>query len=122
MDLSTLNIIKCSAVGFRNISNLRNEVPLKDLSSHLVIIHSTIKFIVKSNSQSITNTKVRKNDSFLDLLERIKNLNSELEKEREFEPHHRSPLAKTMIDNWHNRQKNNLASTNRLINMTDIKK
>ena len=21
---------------------------------------------------------------------------------REFEPHHRSPLTKTMIDNWHN--------------------
>ena len=90
-------------MGFKNISNLRNEVPLKDLSSHLVIIHSTIKFIVKSNSQSITNTKVRKNDSFLDLLERIKDLNSELEKEREFETHHRSLLIKTMIDNWHNR-------------------
>ena len=40
----------------------------------------------------------RKNDSFLDLLERMKPLNSE----REFKPHHRSPLAKTMIDNWHN--------------------
>ena len=51
----------------------------------------------------------------------MKTLNSKLEKEREFEPHHRSPLAKTMIDNWHNRQKNNLASTDRLINMTDIK-
>ena len=42
----------------------------------------------------------------MDLLERMKALNSE----REFEPHHRSPLAKTMIDNWNNRQK-----------MTDIK-
>ena len=42
----------------------------------------------------------------MDLLERMKVLNSE----REFEPHHRSPLAKTMIDNWNNRQK-----------MTDIK-
>ena len=43
----------------------------------------------------ITSTKVeRKNDSFLDLLERMKALNSKLEKEREFEPHHRSPLAK----------------------------
>ena len=52
-------------------------------------------------------TKVeRKNDSFLDLLDRMKALNSK----REFEPHHRSPLAKTMIDNWNNRQK-----------MTDIK-
>ena len=45
--------------------------------------------------RSITNTKVeRKSDSFLDLLERMKTLNSELEKEREFEPHHRSPYQK----------------------------
>ena len=72
--------------------------------------------------RSITNTKVeRKNDSFFDLLERMKTLHSELEKEREFESHHRSPLAKTMVDNWHNRQKNNLVSTNIFINMTDIK-
>ena len=73
--------------------------------------------------RSITNTKVeRKNDSFLDLLERMKSLNSELEKEREFQPHHRSPLANTVIDNWYNRQKNNLVSTDISINMTDIKK
>ena len=53
--------------------------------------------------RSITYTRIeRKNDSFLDLLERMKALNSKLEKEREFEPHHRSPLTKTMIDNWHN--------------------
>ena len=72
--------------------------------------------------RSITNSKVeRKNDSFLDFLERMKVLNLELEKEtEEFEPHHRSPLAKTVIDNWHNRQKNNL-STDISINMTDIK-
>ena len=62
MDWSTLNIIKCSAVGFRNISNLRNEVPLKDFSSHLVIIHSTIKFIVKSNNQSISTYFLRGGD------------------------------------------------------------
>ena len=44
-------------------------------------------------------TKVeRKNDSFLDLLKKMKVLNSE----REFEPHYRSLLTKTMIDNWHN--------------------
>ena len=58
----------------------------------------------------------------MDLLERMKTLNSELEKEREFQPHHRSPLAKTVIDNWHYRQKNNLVSTDISINMTDIKK
>ena len=71
---------------------------------------------------SIINTKVeRKNDCFLDLLERMKALNSELEKEREFEPHHRSPLAKTAINNWHNRQKNNLVNTDISINMKNSK-
>ena len=34
----------------------------------------------------------------MDLLERMKALNLE----REFEPQHRSPLTKTMTDNWHN--------------------
>ena len=43
----------------------------------------------------------RKNDSFLDLYERLKALNSPLKNEREFEPHHRSSSIKTMIDNWH---------------------
>ena len=42
----------------------------------------------------------RKNDRFLDLLEKLKALNLE----REFEPHHRSPLTKIMIDNWHNKR------------------
>ena len=70
--------------------------------------------------RSITNTKVgRKNDSFLELLKKMKALN--LEKEREFEPYHKSPLAKTMTDNWHNRQKDNLVSTDISMNMTDIK-
>ena len=53
---------------------------------------------LETMERSITNTKVEmKNDSFLDILERMKTLNSE----REFEPHHRSPLTKTMTDNWH---------------------
>ena len=65
--------------------------------------------------RSITYTKVeRKNDSFLDLLDRMKALNSK----REFEPHHRSPLTKPMTDNWHDRQKNKFVSTDRLINTT----
>ena len=42
--------------------------------------------------RSIINTRVeRKSDCFLDFLERMKTLNWTLEKEREFEPHHRSP-------------------------------
>ena len=40
----------------------------------------------------------RKNDSFLDLYERLKALNSPLKNEREFEPHHRSSSTKTMTD------------------------
>ena len=43
----------------------------------------------------------KKNDSFLDLYERLKALNSPLKNERVFEPHHRSSSAKAMTDNWH---------------------
>ena len=43
----------------------------------------------------------REKDSFLDLYERLKALNSPLKNEREFEPHHRSSSTKTMTDNWH---------------------
>ena len=43
-------------------------------------------------------TVERKNDSFLDLYERLKALNSPLKNEREFEPHHRSSSATTMTD------------------------
>ena len=69
--------------------------------------------------RSITNTKVgRKNDSFLELLKKMKALN--LEKEREFEPYHKSPLVKIMKNNWHNRQKDNLVSIDITMNMTDI--
>ena len=72
---------------------------------------------LETAERSIINTRVeRKSDSFLDLLERMKALNSK--KEREFEPHHRSPLVQTMTDNWHNRQMDSLVSTDRLTNMT----
>ena len=58
----------------------------------------------------------RKNGSFLYLSGRMKALNSE--KDRQFEPHHRSPLIKILTDNWHNRQMDSLVSTDRLINIT----
>ena len=46
-------------------------------------------------------TKVeKKNDSFLDLYERMTALNSPLKKEIEFEPHQRSSITETMTDNW----------------------
>ena len=54
---------------------------------------------LETEERSIMDTRVeKKSDSFLDLLEKLKALNSE----REFEPLHRSPLIKTMTDNWHN--------------------
>ena len=40
----------------------------------------------------------RKNDSFLDLYERLKALNSPSKHEREFELHHRSSSTKIMTD------------------------
>ena len=52
--------------------------------------------------KSVIYTKVeKKSDSFLDLYERMKALNSHLKQESKFEPHHRSFSTKTMIDNWH---------------------
>ena len=48
----------------------------------------------------------------------MKALNSK--KEREFEPYNKSPLVKTMTDNWHNRQEDNLVSIDITLNMTDI--
>ena len=50
----------------------------------------------------------------MDLLEKMKILNSPLEKEKNFEPHHKSPLVKTMTDDLHNeieRQKDSLIKT-----------
>ena len=43
----------------------------------------------------------RKNDSFLDLYERLKALNSPLKNERDFEPQYRSSSTKTMTDSWY---------------------
>ena len=64
-----------------------------------------------------TTTVERKNDrdnridSFLELYEKIKALNSE--QERNFEPHQRSSLV---TDNWHDIKNNSLVSTDRFIN------
>ena len=48
----------------------------------------------------------RKNDSFLDLYERLKALNSSLKNEREFELHHRSSSTKTMTDSCNSKKRN----------------
>ena len=60
--------------------------------------------LIKLESLEATERSViveKKNDSFLNLYERLKALNSPLKNEREFEPHHRSSSAKAMTDNWH---------------------
>ena len=73
---------------------------------------------LESIDRPVTNTKVeRKGNSLIDLLEKMKSLDSPLEKERDFEPHHRSASVKTMIDNWHNRQKSSLINIDIPINM-----
>ena len=56
---------------------------------------------LENMDRSAIYTKVeKKNDSFLDLYERMKALNSPLKKEIDFEPHQRSSFTKTMTDNW----------------------
>ena len=77
---------------------------------------------LESIDRPVTYTKVeRKGNSLIDLLEKMKSLDSPLEKERDFEPHHRSLLVKTMIDNWHNRQKSSLISIDIPINTINTK-
>ena len=53
-------------------------------------------------SLSLSISKVeKKSDSFLDLYERMKALNSPLKKEVELGPHQRSSFTETMTDNWY---------------------
>ena len=79
-------------------------------------INKKLEFLETIERSTIYTKEERKNGSFLYLPERMKALNSE--KDRQFEPHHRSPLIKTLTDNWHNRQMDSLVSTDRLINIT----
>ena len=52
--------------------------------------------------RSVIYTKVeKKSDSFLNLYEGMKALNSHLKQESKFEPHHRSSSTKTMTDSWY---------------------
>ena len=65
----------------------------------------------------------RKNDSFLNLYERLKALNSPLKNEREFEPQHRSSSAKTMTDNCYinNNSKEEIDKNLQTLKATDIR-
>ena len=56
----------------------------------------------------MTYTKVEtKSDSLMDLLEKVKSL-----REKDFEPHLRSPVANLMADNWYNETNREKDSTN----------
>ena len=65
----------------------------------------------------------RKNDSFLDLYERLKALNSPLKNERDFEPQYRSSSTKTMTDSWYinNNSKEEIDKTLQTLKVTNRK-
>ena len=65
----------------------------------------------------------RKNDSFLDLYERLKALNSPLKNEREFESHHRSSSTKPMTNSCYinNNKKEEIDKNLQTLKATDIR-
>ena len=64
-------------------------------------INKKLESLENIDRSAIYTKEEKKNDSFLDLYERSKALNSPLKNEREFEPHHRSSSTKIMTNNWH---------------------
>ena len=71
----------------------------------------SLEAIERSTTVERKNDRDKRIDSFLELYEKIKVLNSE--QERNFKPHQRSSLV---TDNWYDRKNSSLASTNRFIN------
>ena len=68
-------------------------------NSFLDIINKKLESLENIDRSAIYTKEEKKSDSFLDLYERMKALNSPL-KNREFEPHHRSSSTNTIsIDN-----------------------
>ena len=67
--------------------------------------------IERSTTVERKNDRDNRIDSFLELYEKIKVLNSE--QERNFKPHQRSSLV---IDNWYDRKNSSLVSTDKFIN------
>ena len=71
----------------------------------------SLEAIERSTTVKRKNDRDNRIDSFLELYEKIKALNSE--QERNFEPYQRSSLV---IDNWYDRKNSNLVSTDKFIN------
>ena len=96
----------------------------KHNNSFLDRINRKLESLENINRSTIYTKVEKKNDSFLDLYERMKALNSPLKKEIEFEPHQRSPFTKTMTNNWYinsnskeviNKNLQTLKATDRLV-------
>ena len=71
----------------------------------------SLEAIERSTTVERKNDRDNRIDSFLELYEKIKALNSE--QERNFEPHQRSSLV---TNNWHDRKNSSLVSTDGFIN------
>ena len=71
----------------------------------------SLEAIERSTTVERKNDRDNRIDSFLDLYEKFKALNSK--QKRNFEPYQRSSLV---TDNWHDRKNSSLVSTNRFIN------
>ena len=71
----------------------------------------SLEAIERSTTVERKNDRDNRIDSFLDLYEKFKALNSK--QKRNFEPHPRSSLV---TDNWHDRKNSSLVSTDRFIN------
>ena len=85
-------------------------------NSFLDRINKKLEFLEafqRSTTIERKNDRDNRMDSFLDLHEKIKALNSE--QERNFEPHQRSSLV---TNNWHDRKNSSLVSTDKFINIT----
>ena len=70
-------------------------------NSFMDIINKKLESLENIDRSAIYIKEEKKRDSFLDLYERLKALNSPLKNEREFEPHHRPSSTKTIIDSRH---------------------
>ena len=88
-----------------NWSNFTNDKINRQTNKHnnsfLDKINRKLESLENIDRSSIYTKVEKKSDSFLDLYERMKALNSPLKKETEFGPHHRSSFTETMIDNWY---------------------
>ena len=78
-------------------TNNHNDSFLDRINKKLESLEAIERFVTLERQKD--SSVERKNDSFLDLYERLKALNSPLKNEREFEPHHRLSSTKTMTDN-----------------------